>query len=57
MTRTKFEVFTNMFKKELGGAEKIQSAFDSANKKFEDKTGFKAYSSYRSYLTCKKRKG
>jgi heme-degrading monooxygenase HmoA len=56
MTRTKFEVFTNMFKKELGGSEKIQSAFDSANRKFEDKTGFKAYSSYRSYLTCKKRK-
>ena len=56
MKQTKFEVFTKMFKNELGGSDKIQSAFDSANRKFEDKTGFKAYSSYRSYLTCKKRK-
>jgi len=46
-----------MFKKELGKNEKISTAFDQANKKFEDKTGFPAYSNYRSYLTCKKRRG
>lgn len=57
MRRTKFEVFTHMFKKELGKNEKISTAFDQANKKFEDKTGFPAYSNYRSYLTCKKRRG
>ena len=56
MRRTKFEVFTHMFKNELGKNESIKKAFDQANKKFEDKTGFQAYSNYRSYLTCRNKK-